>query len=115
MRNSRHLHDVSQANPLETAMRHVLTLALFALLAPVFAGDPPAPAAGAAKAYPLTTCIVSGEKLGEMGPEVPKVYDGQEVKFCCKGCIKKFEKDIAGNVKKITDAAAAAASAPKAK
>ena len=93
-------------------MRHVLTLALFALLAPVFAGDPPAPAAGAAKAYPLTTCIITGEKLGSMGPEVPKVYDGQEVKFCCKGCIKKFEKDIAGNVKKITDTAA---SAPKAK
>lgn len=91
-------------------MRHVLTLALFAFLAPVVAGDPPA--AAAAKPYPLTTCIVSGEKLGEMGPEVPKVYDGQEVKFCCKGCIKKFEKDIAGNVKKITDAAA---TAPKAK
>jgi YHS domain-containing protein len=97
---------------LEIVMRHVFTLALFAFLAAVVAADPPAPAAGAAKAYPLTTCIITGEKLGSMGPEVPKVYDGQEVKFCCKGCIKKFEKDSAGYVKKITEAAA---SAPKAK
>lgn len=94
-------------------MRHVLTLALFAFLAAVVAADPPAPTAVAVKAYPLTTCIVTGEKLGSMGPEVPKVYVGQEVKFCCKGCIKKFEKDIAGNVKKITDTAVQAV--PKAK
>lgn len=85
--------------------RQILLFALFALLTSGIAVDPPAPAVETAKAYPLTTCIVTGEKLGSMGPEVPKVYVGQEVKFCCKGCIKKFEKDIAGNVKKITAAA----------
>jgi hypothetical protein len=50
-------------------MRYVFTLALFAFLAAVVAADPPAPAAGAAKAYPLTTCIISGEKLGPRGSE----------------------------------------------
>jgi len=27
------------------------------------------------------------------------------VKFCCKPCIKKFDKDVAGNLKKIADKA----------
>ncbi|MEK7484589.1 MAG: hypothetical protein AABZ60_09705 [Planctomycetota bacterium] len=44
-------------------------------------------------AYPLDYCVVTDEKLGAMGEVITKVYDGQEVKFCCKGCIGKFEKD----------------------
>jgi len=55
-------------------------------------------------AYPLDKCIVSGEKLGGMGDPVVKVYDGREVKFCCNGCVAKFEKDKAGYFKKIDDA-----------
>lgn len=86
-------------------MRHLLILAAAALFVPAFAAD--APAAGSAKPYPLKTCIVSDEKLGEHGEPVTKVYEGQEVKFCCKSCIKKFEKDTAGNLKKIADHAAA--------
>jgi hypothetical protein len=87
-------------------MRYLLTLATASLLAPVFAAD--APASANAKPYPLTTCIVSDEKLGEHGEPVAKVYEGQEVKFCCKGCIKDFEKDIAGHLKKIAEHAPAA-------
>ena len=45
--------------------------------------------------YPLDTCIVSGEALGSMGDAVVKIHDGREVKFCCAGCIKKFDKDPA--------------------
>lgn len=41
--------------------------------------------------YPLTTCPVSGEKLGEMGEPVVREYDGREVRFCCKMCVSKFE------------------------
>ena len=26
-----------------------------------------------------------------MGNPVTKVYDGQEVKFCCRPCVAKFE------------------------
>lgn len=43
------------------------------------------------KPYPLKTCLVSGNELGSMGKPVTKVYNGQEIKFCCKPCIKKFE------------------------
>jgi YHS domain-containing protein len=41
----------------------------------------------------LTTCPVSGDKLGEMGKPYVLVYKGQEVKLCCSGCKKDFEKD----------------------
>jgi hypothetical protein len=41
------------------------------------------------KPYPLATCIVSGDKLD---PTVPPVtHNGQQVKFCCKACVKKFQ------------------------
>lgn len=49
--------------------------------------------ARASDAYPLTTCVVSGEKLGEMGPPVVINYKGTEVRFCCDGCPKKFNAD----------------------
>jgi YHS domain-containing protein len=55
----------------------------------------------------LTTCPVSGEKLGEMGKPYVFTYQGQEVKLCCSGCKKDFDKDPAKYVKKIQDAAAA--------
>ena len=42
------------------------------------------------KPYPRDTCIVTGNKLGSMGTPVTQVYQGQEVKFCCKPCTKKF-------------------------
>ena len=45
------------------------------------------------KAYPLDTCIVSGGKLGSMGDPVSYVYNGQELQFCCSGCISRFEKN----------------------
>ena len=43
----------------------------------------------------LTTCPVSGDKLGEMGKSLAFVYKGQEVKLCCKNCKKDFDKDPA--------------------
>jgi hypothetical protein len=61
-----------------------------------------------AKPYPLKTCVVSGEKLGEMGDAYVFVQDGQEVKLCCKGCLKDFKKDPAKYLKKISEAQAKA-------
>jgi len=58
------------------------------------------------KPDPMTTCPVSGEKLGEMGKPMVFVYQGQEVKLCCTGCKKDFDKDPAKYLKKIQDAAA---------
>lgn len=45
--------------------------------------------------YPLSTCPISGANLGSMGDPVVKVYEGREIRFCCKGCPPKFEKDLA--------------------
>lgn len=54
------------------------------------------------KPYKLDTCPVSGEKLGD--DAVALVHQGQEVKFCCKDCVKKFEKDPAKFMAKATGA-----------
>ena len=51
--------------------------------------------AGGTKPYPKDTCIVTGNKLGSMGPVITQVYQGQEVKFCCKPCVKKFDANPA--------------------
>jgi YHS domain-containing protein len=60
-----------------------------------------------AKPYPLKTCVVSGEKFGDMDPYV-FVYKGQEIKLCCKDCLKDFNKAPAKYVKKIQEAEAKA-------
>lgn len=57
-----------------------------------------------AKTYTLDTCVVSDEKLGSMGEPVVKVYDGQQVKFCCNSCVKDFEKDKTKFIAKISAA-----------
>ena len=58
-----------------------------------------------AKPYPLEKCIVSDEKLGEMGKPVVLTYEGQEMKFCCKDCVKKFNKEPAKYIKLMEEAA----------
>jgi YHS domain-containing protein len=57
-----------------------------------------------AKPYPLKICVVSGDKLGEMGKPTLLVYKGQEMKFCCKDCIKDFKKDPDKYMKKLAEA-----------
>jgi hypothetical protein len=59
--------------------------------------------------YPLKTCVVSGEELGKMGGGVNYIYKDRLVKFCCKGCIKKFDADPAAFLGKIDEAAKKAA------
>ncbi|MHC4447481.1 MAG: hypothetical protein ACYSXF_06845, partial [Planctomycetota bacterium] len=54
--------------------------------------------------YTLATCPVSGEKLGTMGDPVVREYEGREVRFCCSGCIGKFEADQKTYFKKIDKA-----------
>jgi YHS domain-containing protein len=41
----------------------------------------------------LTTCPVSGDKLGDMGKPYVFVYKGQEVKLCCPDCKADFDKN----------------------
>ena len=80
----------------------------------------PAAAEPSKPAYPLTTCVVSGEKLGEMGDVVEYVHkeEGKPdrlVRFCCSSCIKKFKKDPAKYLAKLDEAEKAAAEKPAAK
>ena len=61
-----------------------------------------------AKAYPLTTCLVTGEKL-DADPDMKPysfVHEGQEIKLCCKSCLKKFDKSPETYLKKLKDAPA---------
>jgi hypothetical protein len=53
-----------------------------------FAADKPK-----AKPYPLDTCLVSGEKLGDHGDVYEFVHKDQQIKLCCKGCLKDFNKE----------------------
>ncbi|MSU57654.1 MAG: hypothetical protein EXS35_05650 [Pedosphaera sp.] len=68
-----------------------------------------------AKPYPLEKCIVSDEKLGADASMKPYVFthEGQEIKLCCKSCLKDFNKDPKKYAKKIADAEAAKAKAKK--
>lgn len=59
------------------------------------------------KPYPLKTCIVSGEKLGEMGKPHVFTYQGQEIKFCCKGCLKDFNQEPEKYLTKLAEAESA--------
>jgi YHS domain-containing protein len=92
------------------ALKHLIT----AVLAVSFCA---APLAGFAadskktekpKPYPLKTCVVTDEKLGEMGDAYVFVQDGREIKLCCKSCLKDFKKDPAKYIKKIEAAEAKA-------
>jgi YHS domain-containing protein len=87
-------------------MKRIKSLVVCALLAAFCA----APLAGVAadtkpklKPYTLKTCIVSGDKLGEMGDPYVYEYKGREIKFCCKSCVKDFNKDPQKYIKKIEE------------
>ena len=92
-------------------LTHTLIAALAILSAPaLLAADNPKPKETqgetgakkeAVKPYPLDTCIVSDKKLGDMGAPVVFVYQGQEIKLCCKHCRKDFDKDPAKYLKKL--------------
>jgi YHS domain-containing protein len=45
------------------------------------------------KPYPLKTCLVTGDGLDDMDERVTTVYMGQTFEFCCKPCLKKFNKN----------------------
>ena len=62
--------------------------------------------------YALDTCLVSGEKLGgSMGAAIDHVYGNRLIRFCCKGCLPKFEEDPDSYLAKL-DAAVVATQLP---
>ena len=102
----------------------LLTAALFVASA-AFAAD------GAAKAskkaakdsglpanYPITTCVVSDEKLGGMGKPFEYVHKeagkpDRVILLCCDGCVDDFKKEPAKYLKILDDAAKAKQAAAK--
>lgn len=76
-------------------MKKILTLLSAAVLASCAATG-----GSNVKPYTSDTCILTDNKLGSMGTPVTKVYGDQEVKFCCKPCVAKFEKDPQRYLKK---------------
>jgi hypothetical protein len=89
-------------NLVKTFTAAALTLSILGGPLAAMAADQPAdPKAAKAKPYTLKTCIVSGEKLGEMGKPFVFVHEGREIKLCCKDCQKDFKKDPAKYVTKL--------------
>lgn len=83
-----------------------LFLASCTTKAPEVAANPPAATAkkGAKKApkpkpYPIQTCLVTGDGLDDMDERVTTVHEGQTFEFCCKPCLKKFNKNPGKYVK----------------
>jgi hypothetical protein len=64
-------------------------LALAILSAFVIVG---VPSVHAAK-YPLKTCIVTGDELGDDPVDV--TYKGRTITLCCKSCVRKFNANPA--------------------
>ena len=88
-------------------MLRILALAVPFLALPLagVAADTNSASATPPKPDKMTTCPVSGEKLGgDMGGPYVFVYQGQEVKLCCSSCKKDFDKDPAKYLKKIREA-----------
>lgn len=54
--------------------------------------------------YPLTTCPISGEEIGEHEKGVDLVYRNRLVRFCCKDCKKEFMEDPEPTLAKLDEA-----------
>jgi YHS domain-containing protein len=54
--------------------------------------------------YAMKKCPVSDEELGGMGAPVDYLYGTKLVRFCCKSCVKDFEKSPDKFVKKVAAA-----------
>jgi len=89
----------------------IIALTVSCLTAPLagFAADKTDKAADKPRPYTLTTCPVSGDKLGAMDKPFVFTYKDREIKLCCKSCKKDFDKDPAKFIKKIDEAEKVAA------
>lgn len=74
--------------PMHTHLKKFIVLAGAGLLLTSCAATP-----GDVIPYTSDLCIVTDNKLGSMGDPIVKVYGKQEVKFCCRPCVKEFEAD----------------------
>ena len=87
----------------KTSMFGIGTLAIALLNTSITASTADETPAKDIKPYPLETCLVSGEKLGGMGEPYVINHEGQEIKFCCKDCVKSFDKEPEKYLKKLAE------------
>jgi hypothetical protein len=94
-------------------------LMLLALGGPAAFAEKKDPPSAESPAPAVTTCVVSGETLGEMG--TPYAYVHKEegkpdrtIQLCCKSCVRKFQKNPAKYLEKLDASKAPEGSAPKA-
>jgi len=80
--------------------KQIIALLTTAFTISAFAADPnPAPSASGAPSAQTsikpvnTVCPVSGDKVGDVGKPVYAQYQGNTIAFCCKDCLKKFQKN----------------------
>lgn len=75
---------------MKTMLNELLAVASMSAVLLLFNLPVPATAAEV-RSYPLQVCLVTGNELGSMGKVITKVHEKQEVKLCCKPCVKKFD------------------------
>jgi YHS domain-containing protein len=56
------------------------------------------------KSYPLSSCMISGLKLGTMGEPVDYILANRLVRFCCGGCVGTFNRGPAAHLETLTKA-----------
>lgn len=77
----------------------IAAVAVFFVMPAALADGTNSVAAVSPTPYPLDYCVVSGDKLGSMGPTIDFVYQdpskgiNQDIKFCCSDCKPKFLND----------------------
>lgn len=65
------------------------------------------------KRYPFDFCLVSNDKLGEMGKPIGFAYKGQEIKVCCRDCKNDFDKTPEEYMKRFEKLLSEKAKSPK--
>ena len=76
---------------MKSKLTHLLTMAATGLLIVSCSATGSSSTLSKVTPYPLKTCVVTDNTLGSMGDPVTKIHNGQEMKFCCKPCVKKFD------------------------
>jgi YHS domain-containing protein len=71
----------------------VLTVSAFATDPSPTASASAAPSAQTSNKAVNTVCPVSGDTVGDIGKPAYAQYKGETIAFCCKDCLKKFNKN----------------------
>lgn len=94
-------HDHGTTSPAGPSVVQAVTDKVTEGAALVIIEKPTAEQLAAAKPYPLDTCLVAGEKLGEMGEPLVLIVGNQQVKLCCEHCLPELKEKTAEMLAKL--------------